>query len=168
MPGGFGQPSTSQDSRGAYGLYGYVLSKFLAQGGLTRDDCREPESPIKPDAVAPVGAAMRRFRWVRGIGVLRFAGVLLGADPGGVSAVPARSRCRPTVFVVNNRSETVSTIDIRSGTKHADDIPIGAFPVSLAVTPDGKNVFVTNVGSDSVSMIDIKSPVSLLEALANC
>jgi hypothetical protein len=43
------------------------------------------------------------FRWPFGVLVLGVAGALVA--PGGVSAVPARSRCRPTAFVSNGGSE---------------------------------------------------------------
>ena len=61
---------------------------------------------------------------------------LLGAlvVPGGVSAVPARSRCRPTGFVTNSASGTVSTIDVKTKTKDTD-ITVGALPIGVAVTP---------------------------------
>jgi YVTN family beta-propeller protein len=52
---------------------------------------------------------------------------------------------------------TVSVIDVKTRTKYATDITVGAQPISLAVTPDGKTVFVVNYGSDTVSAIDVKT-----------
>jgi YVTN family beta-propeller protein len=52
---------------------------------------------------------------------------------------------------------TVSAIDVKTRTKDPTDITVGAQPISLAVTPDGKTVFVTNYGSDTVSTIDVKT-----------
>ena len=71
---------------------------------------------------------MRRFRWVRGVVVLGLAGALVGVVPDGVSAVAARARCRATAFVTNSGSGTVSTIDVKTRTKHPTDITVGAVP----------------------------------------
>ena len=52
---------------------------------------------------------------------------------------------------------TVSTIDVKTRTKDPTDIPVGALPFGVAVTPDGKTAFVTNVYSGTVSTIDVKT-----------
>src|SRR5215207_7427057 len=98
---------------------------------------------------------MRRFRWVLGVVVLGLAGVLM--VPGGASAVPTGSRCRPTAFVVNALSASVSTIDVRTRTKNPADIPVSRDPFGLAITPDGKTAFVTNANDGTVSTIDVKT-----------
>jgi YVTN family beta-propeller protein len=51
----------------------------------------------------------------------------------------------------------VSTIDVKTRTKHPTDIPVGSSPVDVAFTPDRKTAFVTNWGSGSVSTIDVKT-----------
>jgi DNA-binding beta-propeller fold protein YncE len=51
----------------------------------------------------------------------------------------------------------VSTIDVKTRVKHPDDIPVGLFPLGVAVTPDGKTAFVSNAGSNSISTIDVKT-----------
>jgi YVTN family beta-propeller protein len=78
---------------------------------------------------------MRWFRRVVVVVVLGLAGTLVGGFPDGVSAVPARGRCRATAFVANSGSGTVSTIDVKTRTKHPTDIPVGTQPESVAVTP---------------------------------
>jgi len=80
---------------------------------------------------------MRRFRWASGVAVFALTGALVGVVPDGVSAVPARARCRATAFVTNTGSNTVSTIDVKSRTKNATDITVGTNPAGVAVTPDG-------------------------------
>jgi YVTN family beta-propeller protein len=100
---------------------------------------------------------MRRFRWVRGVAVFGLAGALVGVVPDGVSAVAPRERCRATAFVTNTASGTVSTIDVKTRTKHPDDIPVGPTPAAVAITPDGKTAVVTNAFADSVSIIDVKT-----------
>jgi len=96
-------------------------------------------------------------RWVHGVVVLGLVVALVGVVPDGVSAAPARARCRPTVFVTNVRSGTVSTIDVKTRKKNPNDIAVGTFPFGVAVTPDGKTAFVANQGSGSVSTIDVKT-----------
>src|SRR5829696_9189861 len=101
---------------------------------------------------------MRQIRWVRGVVAFGLAGALVGVVPDGVSAVPARPRCRPTAFVGNARSGTVSAIDVRTRRKRATDIAADPNAFAVAVTPDGKTAFVANNGgSNSVSTIDVKT-----------
>jgi len=100
---------------------------------------------------------MWRFPWVRGVVVLGLAGALGGVVPDGASAVAGRAPCRATAFVTNSASNSVSTIDVKTGRKNPDDIPVGAAPLGLAITPDGKTAFVTNVTSSTVSTIDVKT-----------
>jgi YVTN family beta-propeller protein len=69
---------------------------------------------------------MRRVR--RAVVVLGLAAALVGVVPDGVSAVPARSRCRPTALVANRDSDSVSTIDVKTRTKHPRDIPVDRNP----------------------------------------
>jgi YVTN family beta-propeller protein len=99
---------------------------------------------------------MRQFRWVRGVVVLGLAGALVGLVPDGVSAVP-RKACRATAFVTNSGSDTVSTIDVKTRTKHPTDVSVGSFPWGVAVTPDGKTAFVANGVSGTVSTIDART-----------
>jgi YVTN family beta-propeller protein len=51
----------------------------------------------------------------------------------------------------------VSTIDMKTRTKHPDDVTVGTNPGGVAVTPDGKTAFVTTFGSGTVSTIDVKT-----------
>jgi YVTN family beta-propeller protein len=78
---------------------------------------------------------MRPFRWVLGVVVLGLSGALVGVVPDGVSAVAARKECRVTAFVANGLSDSVSTIDVKTRTKNPTDIPVGAGPLGVAVTP---------------------------------
>ena len=96
-------------------------------------------------------------RWARGLVVFGLAGALVGVVPDGVSAVPARSRCRPTAFVSNTGSDTVSTVDVKTRTKHPTDIAVGKTPAGVTITPDGKTAFVGNRDSGTVSTIDVKT-----------
>jgi YVTN family beta-propeller protein len=73
--------------------------------------------------------------------------------------------CPTAPFVANNLSGSVSTIDVKTRTKHPTDIPVGSFPDAVAITPDGKTAFVTHASpragdvaiGDSVSAIDVKT-----------
>jgi YVTN family beta-propeller protein len=90
--------------------------------------------------------------------------IAVGTGPKGVAVTPDGK----TAFVNNGGSlvglsgvpatvgDSVSTIDVKSRTKHPTDIPVAAFPLGVAVTPDGKTAFV-NGGSGTVSTIDVKT-----------
>src|SRR6266545_1199519 len=99
---------------------------------------------------------MRRSRSVLVVLVLGLAGALVGVVPDGVSAVTGRSRCRATAFVPH-LVDSISTIEVKTRTKNHTDIPVGAGPFGVAVTPDGKTAFVTNNVSGTVSTIDVKT-----------
>jgi YVTN family beta-propeller protein len=77
----------------------------------------------------------------------------------GVSATAGGTRCRATAFVTNNASNSVSTIDLQTRTKHPTDIPVGAAPLGLGITPDAKTAFVTNFTSGTVSTIDVSDVI---------
>jgi YVTN family beta-propeller protein len=100
---------------------------------------------------------MPRFRLVLGVLVLTLAGALAGVDSDGVSAATARSRCRPTAFVANTGSNSVSTFDVKTRTKNPTDIAVGTTPVGVTITPNGKTAFVGNRDSGTVSTIDVKT-----------
>ena len=100
---------------------------------------------------------MPRFRWVLGVLVLGLAVALFGVVPDEVSAAAGRGRCRATAFVTNLDGGTVSTIDVKTRTKHPTDIAVGGGPVGVAVTPDGKTAYVANQANGSVSTIDVKT-----------
>jgi YVTN family beta-propeller protein len=56
--------------------------------------------------------------------------------PEGSSGLDAaRSQCRATAFVTNTYGDTVSTIDVKTKTKHPTDITVGTGPIGVAVTP---------------------------------
>jgi YVTN family beta-propeller protein len=70
-----------------------------------------------------------------------------------------------TAFVANNNysrelilgGDSVSTIDVKTRTKHPTDITVGSQPQGVAMTPDGKTAFVANGYSGTVSTIDVKT-----------
>jgi YVTN family beta-propeller protein len=74
--------------------------------------------------------------------------------------VPPRVAVTPngkTAFVNNAGSGTVSTIDIKTKTKHPTDIAVGAGGAGVAVTPDGKTAYVVDGTSSTVSTFDVKT-----------
>src|SRR5262249_56056127 len=100
---------------------------------------------------------MRRFHWFRGVVVFGLAASWVGVVPGGVSAAVARGRCRATVFVANDPSDTVSTIDATTLTKNPTAITVGAGAVQVAITPDGKTAFVPNAPPAPASTLPLKT-----------
>jgi YVTN family beta-propeller protein len=87
--------------------------------------------------------------------------IAVGANPKGVAVTPDGK----TAYVTNAdpgsalapSGDSVSTIDVKTRTKHPTDIPVGPLPLRVDITADGKTAFVTNNGSDSVSTIEVKT-----------
>ena len=85
----------------------------------------------------------------------------VAAGPKGMAVTPDGK----TAFVTNANPDaapapsggSLSTIDVKTRTKHPPDIALGSFPFGVAVTPDGKTAFVTNNVGGTVSAIDVKS-----------
>jgi YVTN family beta-propeller protein len=73
--------------------------------------------------------------------------IAVGTGPLGGAFTPDGK----TGFVVNNGSNSVSTIDLKTRTKDPTDIPVGPGPIQMAITPDGKTGFVDNFGGPIVS-----------------
>ncbi len=60
------------------------------------------------------------------------------------------------IYVANSNSSTVSVIN---GTTNslARDVPVGEFPISVAVNPNTNMIYVANSNSSTVSVIDSKT-----------
>jgi YVTN family beta-propeller protein len=65
-------------------------------------------------------------------------------------AAPALAQ---NAFITNTSDNTVSIIDVPSGTL-VGAVPVGSEPQGVAVAPDGTTVYVTNLFGPSVSVID--------------
>jgi YVTN family beta-propeller protein len=85
----------------------------------------------------------------------------VGGEPAGIAITPDGK----AAFVANSGNfgaapfplgNSVSTIDVKTRTKNPTDIPVGAGPAGVAITPDGRTAFVTNQGG-TVSTIDVKT-----------
>jgi YVTN family beta-propeller protein len=85
--------------------------------------------------------------WARGFMAL-FA-IMLAM---GLGALASPAAAAPFAYVANGVSNNVSVIDTATNTVVAT-IPVGTFPIAVAVTPDGTHVYVTNNGSNNVSVI---------------
>ncbi|MEY9950416.1 beta-propeller fold lactonase family protein [Kitasatospora sp. GAS1066B] len=55
-------------------------------------------------------------------------------------------------YVVNNLSDTVTTISVSTGATAT--IPVGRAPTAVAISPNGEEAYVTNGRSNSVSVLD--------------
>jgi len=64
------------------------------------------------------------------------------------------------VYVANRDNDNVSVIATATNTVIAT-IPVGSFPLGVAVTPDGRKVYVANSGSNNVFVIDTASNLVL-------
>jgi YVTN family beta-propeller protein len=60
------------------------------------------------------------------------------------------------LYVANSQDDSVSVIDTRTNAVVGAPIQLGlgAHPVGIAITPDGKRAYVANAGTDDVSVID--------------
>jgi YVTN family beta-propeller protein len=57
----------------------------------------------------------------------------------------------------------VSTIDVKTRTKHPNDIAVGFGPFEVAVTPNGKTAFVTNANVGGLEVGDLGNSVSTID-----
>src|SRR5262245_56119771 len=96
---------------------------------------------------AAAGAVMRRVQWALVfVAVCGLAGAVVGVVPDPVDAVAGRQQCRATAVVTG---APVSTIDVKTRTKHPSDIAGVHARAGVAVTPDGKTAFdTTPIGTD--------------------
>lgn len=71
-----------------------------------------------------------------------------------------------TAYATNAGDDTVSVIDVPSGTETAT-VPVGDNPAGIAVAPDGRALFVANQLGNSVSVVDLTAgpPVVTTTAL---
>ena len=77
------------------------------------------------------------------------AALLLGALAPGARAYDA--------YVTNEGSNSVSVINTKTNRVVGSPISVGAHPIAIAITPDGKSAYVVNTLSDSVSVIDTQT-----------
>ena len=59
----------------------------------------------------------------------------------------------PYAYIANSGDNNVSVIDTATN-KVTAMIPVGNYPMGVAVTLDGKKVYVTNLIGDTISVID--------------
>jgi YVTN family beta-propeller protein len=57
-------------------------------------------------------------------------------------------------YVVNQSSNTVSVIDVRTNRVTAT-IPTGMEPTSIAVLPNGRQAYVSNVSAGTLTVLDL-------------
>lgn len=81
------------------------------------------------------------------------AAVCTGALLAATGAVAAHaSAATRNIYVANVRGNSVSVVDPATNTVIAT-VPVGAFPVGAAVSPDGTQAWTANQGSNNVSVI---------------
>src|SRR6266566_5205754 len=56
-------------------------------------------------------------------------------------------------YITNSGDNTVSVIATATNTVVGSPIPVGSYPIGVAVTPDGSKVYVTNALDNTVSVI---------------
>ena len=91
-----------------------------------------------------------RYAAVFVIGIALLAGLPLSSSGLAKTASPQTSG---RVFVCNTLSNSVSAVDAASGAVLAT-IPVGASPIRIVASQDGRKVYTSNFLSASVSVID--------------
>jgi YVTN family beta-propeller protein len=74
----------------------------------------------------------------------------VGDDPTEIAVAPDGQ----TVYVVDSGANTVTPIDVATGTP-GTPIPVGQDPVGIAISPDGAKAYVTNAGDGTITPIDL-------------
>jgi len=127
--------------------YARPVNDIFTSGG----DQPVPAGPAAPAAPAPAAPAPRTAAAVTGQ-----PAALAGQRHATFSERGHRRRSRrqrPTAFVVNSGSATVTPLDL--GTRRAGRaIRVGKGPLAIAVTPDGRTAFVLNSRSGTVTPVD--------------
>jgi YVTN family beta-propeller protein len=122
-----------------------TIEAALGLGTLTANDRYAPTAsdvfdPAAPGAVAPSSAAP--------------ALVPAPAGLGSVVSSAARGGSPPTAWVASYGSATVTPIDTATH-RPGRAIKVGAAPVALSMTPNGRTIYVVSEGSSTVTPIAI-------------
>jgi YVTN family beta-propeller protein len=104
--------------------------------GLNREDGMN----LRRSTYAPRGVLLRRA-------LAASAGLALACLVGSAAGFAQNA------YITNEGDNTVSVIDTATNTVIGSPIPVGRFPVGVAVTPDGSKVYVTNYDANTVSVI---------------
>lgn len=91
--------------------------------------------------------------------ILQFAALTLSVIAATGSATALAQTAAGTLLVVNKAGHSVSLIDLTTGTVQ-HELPTGAGPHEIAVSPDGRTAVISNYGPDdlpgnSLTVIDI-------------
>jgi YVTN family beta-propeller protein len=140
-----------------------TIEGALGLGTLTSNDLwAQPtndvfgDSPVPAAAAQPASAAATRHEAHAAAPALTSGPALTAAGwkaaRAGV-ARPAAHSPRPTAFVVNSGSSSVTPIDL--ATRQAGrPIGVGKHPLAIAIAPGGKTAYVVNSRSDTVTPIN--------------
>lgn len=98
----------------------------------------------------PSAPHRRRFSILVLFGLVEFLAAMTIATVAATAAM-----ARPmTAYVVNYLDDTVTPIDLATGTPGAT-IPVGHGPTAIAITPDASKAYVANGSANSVTPIDL-------------
>ena len=79
--------------------------------------------------------------------------IVVGDSPVSV----AFNKDGKTAYVANSGDNTLSVINVKTGTVRGAPISVGDNPVSVAFSKDGKTAYVANSGDNTLSVIDVKT-----------
>jgi DNA-binding beta-propeller fold protein YncE len=95
--------------------------------------------------------------------------ILTGDTPTGVAVLPRLSATLGVAVVTNNKSGTVSILDLDKQMQAAKDVTVGSNPTGVAINQQTNLAVIANTGSGNVSAIDLTpltaNPVGTLTVL---
>jgi DNA-binding beta-propeller fold protein YncE len=95
--------------------------------------------------------------------------ILTGDTPTGVAVLPRLSATLGVAVVTNNKSGTVSILDLDKQMQAAKDVTVGTNPTGVAINQQTNLAVIANTGSGNVSAIDLTpltaNPVGTLTVL---
>lgn len=83
--------------------------------------------------------------------------LLLALSISALAVAAGQAVAAPKAYVLNYETNSVRVLDTQSNQFVGPEIPVGAGPYSIAITPDGKTAYELNESGESVSVIDLQT-----------
>jgi YVTN family beta-propeller protein len=87
---------------------------------------------------------------------LRRAAIVTAIVAASACFAAATASAAPLVWTVNSAKGSVSTIDSGTNALVGSEIPVGELPLSIAITPDGRQALVASHGGKRVTAVNTK------------
>src|ERR1700742_3741005 len=86
--------------------------------------------------------------------VLRHSALVVAIIAVFACVTAASASAAPLLWTANHDSESVSTINTATSEVVGNSIPVGEFPNSIAMTPNGRQAFVATSGGEDITAIN--------------